>query len=127
MKALKRDAFSQASSIAAAVEAKLYIRGKGYFGTLQPNGTVLPVRTCLDFMYVTDAISEQLSPTTKKEMEAFFARELQRDHWMVALSADDPIASNPNTRRDDVSHRNISLRKTPGPSTFPMFVPSLSW
>jgi hypothetical protein len=42
----------QASSIAAAVEAKLYIRGKGYFGTLQPDGSVLPVRTCLDFMYV---------------------------------------------------------------------------
>ena len=42
----------QASSIAAAVEAKLYIRGKGYFGTLQPDGSVLPVRTCLDFMYL---------------------------------------------------------------------------
>ena len=52
-------------------------------------------------MYVTDAISEQLLPTTKSEMEAFFERELQRDHWMVALSPHDPIASDPNTRRDD--------------------------
>ena len=41
----------QASEIADAVENQLYIKGKGYFGTLQPNGTVLPVRTCLDFMY----------------------------------------------------------------------------
>jgi hypothetical protein len=91
----------QAAAIAAAVEQRLYVKGKGYFGTLQPNGTVLAVRTCLDFMYVTDAISEQLLPTTKSEMEAFFERELQRDHWMVALSPHDPIASDPNTRRDD--------------------------
>ena len=50
---------------------------------------------------MTDAIAENLSPTTKREMEEFFQRELQRDHWMVALSAEDPIASNPDTRRDD--------------------------
>ena len=34
-------------------------------------------------------------------MVAFFGRELQRDHWMVALSPHDPIAADPGTRRDD--------------------------
>ena len=96
----------QADAIAAAVESRLYVKGKGYFGTLYPSNAtapakVVPVRTCLDFMYVTDAIAEDLAASTKAEMSAFFARELQRPHWMVALSAKDPIASNPNTRRDD--------------------------
>ena len=96
----------QADAIAAAVESQLYVKGKGYFGTLYPgNATapakVVPVRTCLDFMYVTDALADDLATSTKAEMSAFFARELQRPHWMVALSAKDPIASNPNTRRDD--------------------------
>ena len=34
-------------------------------------------------------------------MRHFFASELQRPHWMVALSAKDPIARQPGTKRDD--------------------------
>lgn len=86
----------QAAAIAAAVESQLYVKGKGYFGTVYPASEgapakVVPVRTCLDFMYVTDAISGDLSASTKAEMSSFFARELQRPHWVSQiLSAQRP-------------------------------------
>ena len=68
----------QAAAIATAVEKNLYVQGKGYFGSLYPNGSVVGVQTCLDFMYVSDAIAHDLSAATRAEMVGFFGRELQR-------------------------------------------------
>mmetsp|Transcript_93384 Transcript_93384/g.237707 ORF Transcript_93384/g.237707 Transcript_93384/m.237707 type:complete len:444 (+) Transcript_93384:1-1332(+) len=89
--------------VAGAMKSQLYVAGPdgGFFGTVYPNGSLVTVRTCLDFMYVPHAISEDMPPEQRREMVAFFNRELRTPHWMRALSRSDPIAQDAETRRSD--------------------------
>ncbi|WP_040168191.1 glucosidase family protein [Microbacterium gorillae] len=70
-----------------------YVPGTGYFTAGQPDGTRLPVRHCYDFSVVGTTIAAELPPRTRREMVAFFQRELQTENWMRALSPWDPDAS----------------------------------
>lgn len=83
---------AEADALRTAV-AELYVSGAGYFAARQPDGSLLPVRHCLDFSTVGTSIGADLSPAVRAEMVAFFRRELQTETWMHALSPWDPDAS----------------------------------
>lgn len=83
---------SEADALVEAV-LELYLPGEGFFAAGQPDGTRLPVRHCYDFNIVGTSIAEDLDDETRREMVAFFRRELQTPEWMRALSPWDPDAS----------------------------------
>lgn len=71
---------------------KLYIDGKGYWATRFPDGSLVEVRHCYDFITILNQIPNDLSAKQKTEMVEFFKRELQSPTWMRALSAGDDNA-----------------------------------
>ena len=68
---------------------KLYVDGKGYWSTRFPDGGLVEVRHCYDFITMLNTIPNDLSSKQKSEMVEFFKRELQSPTWMRALSAGD--------------------------------------
>jgi hypothetical protein len=68
---------------------QLYIKGKGYWGALFPDGKLIEVRHCYDLLTILNTLSADLSPTQKEEITDFFKRELHSPAWMYALSRDD--------------------------------------
>jgi hypothetical protein len=81
----------EADDLAAAV-GKLYHPG-GYWHAGQPDGSLVPVKHCLDFSNVTFAMSADLSGQQRTEMVDFFVNELQTENWLRALSPWDPDAA----------------------------------
>ena len=84
---------AEASALAARITQKMYVSGGGWWKCGQPDGSFVPVRHCLDFIYVLDSMSEDLSPQQKREMADFFWRELHSDLWMRAFSPLDEDAT----------------------------------
>jgi hypothetical protein len=82
----------EAAALAEQVK-KLYVEGAGYWRAGQPDGTLVPVRHCLDFANAGSALASDLSPAQRREMVEFFIRELQTGSWMRALSPWDADAS----------------------------------
>lgn len=80
---------TEAKALADRINDKLYVKGKGYWRSGQPDGSFNEVRHCYDFLAVMDNMSEDLSPAQKSEMSAFFWRELHSEKWMRALSQSD--------------------------------------
>ena len=68
---------------------KLYVDGKGYWSTRFPDGGLVEVRHCYDFITILNTIPNDLTSKQKSEMVEFFKRELQSPTWMRALSAGD--------------------------------------
>ena len=68
---------------------KLYVDGKGYWATRFPDGNLVEVRHCYDFITILNQIPNDLTAKQKTEMVEFFKRELQSPTWMRALSAGD--------------------------------------
>jgi hypothetical protein len=83
---------AEADELVEAV-LELYLPGEGFFAAGQPDGTRLPVRHCYDFNIVGTSIADDLDEDTRRDMVAFFQRELQTPEWMRALSPWDPDAS----------------------------------
>ena len=87
-------------SIQAGADAKLllaslndlYVEGRGYWRTRQPDGTFYEVKHAYDFFTVINTIGKQLDLNQRSEMVEFFARELKTDKWMRALSESDDNA-----------------------------------
>jgi len=71
---------------------KLYVDGKGYWSTRFPDGSLVEVRHCYDFITILNMIPNDLTAKQKNEMVEFFKRELQSPTWMRALSAGDDNA-----------------------------------
>lgn len=71
---------------------ELYVDGKGYWATRFPNGNLIEVRHCYDFITILNMIPNDLTSKQKEEMVEFFKRELQSPTWMRALSAGDDNA-----------------------------------
>ncbi|QKJ18522.1 hypothetical protein [Microbacterium hominis] len=86
------DLRAEADELVAAV-LDLYLPGEGFFAAGQPDGTRLPVRHCYDFNIVGTSIADDISEEMRREMVAFFQRELQTPEWLRALSPWDPDAS----------------------------------
>jgi len=72
---------------------KLYA-GDGVWNSLHPNGELIEVRHCLDFMFLGRYLPEDIPAGVKKEMIEFLYRELITDHWMRAQSLQDVAAKN---------------------------------
>lgn len=75
---------------------QLYVPGKGYFNTRQPNGRLTAVRHCVDFFTVSECLHHDLPATMKNQMAGFVNSQLLTEHWMRALSLKDPAAKDSN-------------------------------
>lgn len=84
---------SEAKSLAQKINEKLYVPGKGWWNCGYPDGSLVEVRHCYDFLSVLDNMSEDLTETQKREMSQFFWRELHSEYWMRALSPNDADAT----------------------------------
>lgn len=84
---------TEAKQLASRINKLLYVDGKGWWKTGQPNGTYNEVRHCYDLLTVLDMMFQDLSEKQKKEMSAFFWRELHEPAWMHALSPGDTDAT----------------------------------
>jgi hypothetical protein len=80
----------KAATLCATIQ-ELY--GEGWWHTRFPDGRLVPVRHCYDFITLLTTIDGDLTEKQRDEMVAFFARELQTPLWMHALSPADPDAS----------------------------------
>jgi len=90
---------AEAKELAQRINQKLYVPGKGWWKCGQPDGTMLEVRHCYDFLAVLDNMIEDLSTAQKEEMNRFFWEELHSEYWMRALSPND-VDSTWNIRPD---------------------------
>ena len=90
---------AEASELAQRINQQLYVDGKGWWRCRRPDGSLVEVRHCYDFLTVLDNMFEDLSESQKKEMSHFFWQELHSDYWMYALSSSDADATW-NTRPD---------------------------
>jgi len=84
---------AEAGELAARINRLLYVPGKGWWRCGYPDGTFVEVRHCYDLICAFDAMAEDLSDAQKKEIAAFFWRELYTPLWMRALSPDDVDAT----------------------------------
>lgn len=78
-----------ADALVPAVQG-LYVPVEGVWSCLQPDGSKNVVRHCLDFHAVAQCLKNDLSAQQRREMVAFFLRELKTETWMHALSPLDP-------------------------------------
>jgi hypothetical protein len=84
---------SEAQALAARINRRLYVEGKGWWKAGQPDGTFNEVRHCYDLLTVLDTMVDDLSEKQKKEMSGFFWSELYTPLWMHALSPGDVDAT----------------------------------
>jgi len=68
---------------------ELYVDGKGIWRCRLPDGSYNEVHHCYDFGTTLMNIGDLMPVKQKKEMVAFFQRELQTPTWMRALSTKD--------------------------------------
>lgn len=68
---------------------QLYVDGKGIWKCRLPDGSYNEVHHCYDFGTTLMNIGDMMPARQKKEMVAFFRRELQTPTWMRALSTKD--------------------------------------
>jgi len=94
MKGDKKGAQKLAVEAAKLVETmqQLYIEGKGYWGSLFPDGRLVEIRHCYDLLTILNTLHVDLSEKQKDEITGFFRREMQSPTWMYALSRDDDDA-----------------------------------
>ncbi|MCA1830937.1 MAG: hypothetical protein LC663_05445, partial [Actinobacteria bacterium] len=85
-----RELRTQASALCATIQE---LAGEGWWHTRFPDGRLVPVRHCYDFITLLTTIDGDLSDKQKDEMVSFFRRELYTPAWMHALSPLDPDAS----------------------------------
>jgi hypothetical protein len=84
---------AEAAQLAERINRLLYVEDKGYWRCRQPDGTFNEVRHCYDFLAILENMADDLTPTQKKEMSAFFWRELHSEKWMRALAQGDADAT----------------------------------
>ena len=84
---------AEAKELAARINRLLYVSGKGWWRSAQPDGSFNEVRHCYDLLTILDTMSEDLSEQQKKEMSHFFWSELYTPLWMHALSPGDVDAT----------------------------------
>ena len=73
----------------------LYAEGAGFWHAKYPDGSAVPVRLLYDFVAASDCIADDLTADMRREMIAFFLRELKTEAWVRALSDwdDDAVRS----------------------------------
>jgi hypothetical protein len=71
----------------------LYKPGDGVWYGLHDDGKRVELRHCVDFIYVGDALANDLTPEMRREMTGFVKRELLTRNWMRAMSLKDAAAA----------------------------------
>jgi hypothetical protein len=71
----------------------LYQPGAGVWNAYHRDGTLVELRHCVDFIYVGEALRDDLTAAQKTEMIAFVKRELFTRDWMRAMSQQDAAAA----------------------------------
>ena len=68
----------------------LYNADSGAWNLRRMDGTTVPVQHCFDYIYVANALTNDLTPAQKLGMNGFAHRELLTRDWMRAMSLKDP-------------------------------------
>lgn len=71
----------------------LYKTGDGIWYGLHNDGKRVELRHCVDFIYVGNALADDLTPVMRREMTGFVERELLMRDWMRAMSLKDAAAA----------------------------------
>ena len=71
----------------------LYKAGDGVWYGLHDDGKRVELRHCVDFIYVGNALADDLTPVRRHEMTGFVERELLMRDWMRAMSLKDAAAA----------------------------------
>ncbi|MEI8340312.1 MAG: hypothetical protein WCH43_02110 [Verrucomicrobiota bacterium] len=82
----------QADAFLPAV-MQLYKPGSGVWNAYHRDGERVELRHCVDFIYVGNALKNDLSPAQKSEMIDFVKHELLMQDWMRAMSLKDAAAA----------------------------------
>ncbi len=77
----------------------LYNAESGAWNLRRVDGTTVPVQHCFDYIYVANALTNDLTPAQKLGMNGFVTRELLTRDWMRAMSLKDPDV--PRSNRPD--------------------------
>lgn len=91
----------------------LYVNGKGYWQCLYPDGKLVPVETCIDFLTIGRCMPADLTEKMKTEMTDFVDKKLWVGNWMRALALDDSSAQ--KTLSSEKGRQSIKA-PWPGPS-----------
>lgn len=87
-----QDLRDQAEKLLPAVLA-LYEPGEGVWYGLHDDGKRVELRHCVDYIYVGEALANDLTPDMRREMTDFVERELLTCDWMRAMSLKDAAAA----------------------------------
>jgi hypothetical protein len=71
----------------------LYKPGDGVWYGLHNDGKRVELRHCVDYIYVGNALANDLTPGLRREMTEFVKRELLTRDWMRAMSPKDAAAA----------------------------------
>jgi hypothetical protein len=71
----------------------LYKPGSGVWDGLHDDGKRVELRHCVDYIYVGNALANDLTPDMRREMTDFVKRELLMRDWMRAMSLKDAAAA----------------------------------
>ncbi len=71
----------------------LYKSGDGVWYGLNNGGQRVELRHCVDYIYVGNALADDLTPGMRREMTDFVKRELLMRDWMRAMSLKDAAAT----------------------------------
>jgi hypothetical protein len=71
----------------------LYKADDGVWYGLHDNGQRVELRHCVDYIYVGNALANDLAPDVRREMADFVKRELLQRDWMRAMSLKDAAAA----------------------------------
>jgi hypothetical protein len=71
----------------------LYKPGDGVWYGLHNDGKRVKLRHCVDYIYVGNALANDLTPSMRREMTGFVKRELLMRDWMRAMSLNDAAAA----------------------------------
>jgi hypothetical protein len=71
----------------------LYKSGDGVWYGLHNDGQRVELRHCVDYIYIGNALANDLTPDMRREMTDFVKRELLTRDWMRAMSLKDAAAA----------------------------------
>jgi hypothetical protein len=71
----------------------LYKPGDGVWYGMHRDGQRVELRHCVDYIYVGNALANDLAPDMRREMTGFVKRELLMRDWMRAMSLKDAAAA----------------------------------
>jgi hypothetical protein len=91
---------AEADELVSAIVDRLYVKGRGFFKAMSPDGRTCEVRHCWDTGMVLFCIGDELPREMVREMVMFFRDELMTPGWIRALSPLDRDAATSGIRAD---------------------------